>query len=438
MNNSLFAASAADLTIERIRALAARPDQVESLTLEFKREYSKSLLTTIAAMANTYGGMILVGINDRAEPGVDRVVGTDAQVTIDKVASGCREKFDPPWEPTFVPVPFDDDSGLSVVVIRVDANTVPRPLLIDLKAPIRLSGQNSTADRDRLLKLAREEPSAGVLPMGQHVMSPNLDRDREGNPAADFILRTGINLPMGEAGAWRPLSERTVAALAQTLNNSAFPAALQTLGHGSFSSSTGFQQHGYNRSRTARLVYRALSDSSVPHPVEAVVTVALPEVYGTSTTATATVAIDVISRVRRYADTFDKVGLPGEEYRYPVPNLLDLLEGILKTTVDPKVVAEIARITDIDAALVAQPRELHLVADRQVKELLRTEGLQEIPDAGASAGGVFRANPALDLRDTADCQEQVDDWIRQLGLDAGLTGMEALVESYRATTRSRT
>lgn len=34
----LFAASKADLTIERIRALAARADQLESQTLEFKRE----------------------------------------------------------------------------------------------------------------------------------------------------------------------------------------------------------------------------------------------------------------------------------------------------------------------------------------------------------------------------------------------------------------
>jgi hypothetical protein len=32
----------------------------------------------------------------------------------------------------------------------------------------------------------------------------------------------------------------------------------------------------------------------------------------------------------------------------------------------------------------------------------------------------------------AERQEQVDDWLRQLGLDAGLTGMERLVESYRA------
>lgn len=67
MNNSLFAASAADLTIERIRALAARLDQVESLTLEYKSGYSSSLVQTIAAMANTYGGMILVGINDTNE-----------------------------------------------------------------------------------------------------------------------------------------------------------------------------------------------------------------------------------------------------------------------------------------------------------------------------------------------------------------------------------
>ncbi|MEU1785162.1 hypothetical protein ABZ553_04590 [Streptomyces sparsogenes] len=64
--------------------------------------------------------------------------------------------------------------------------------------------------------------------------------------------------------------------------------------------------------------------------------------------------------------------------------------------------------------------------------------MQAIPDAGASSGGAFRANPALDLRDAADRQEQADDWLRQLGLGAGLTGMENLVEHYRAAIRSRT
>ncbi|MEU9943143.1 ATP-binding protein [Streptomyces lavendulae] len=432
MNTSLFAASAADLTIERIRALAARPDQVESLTLEFKREYSKSLVTTIAAMANTYGGVILVGITDKAEPGTDRVVGVDAQDTIDKIASGCREKFDPPWEPAFIPVPFGDGSGLSVVAIRVDANTAPRPLLIDLKAPIRLSGQNSTADRDRLLRLAREEPAASVLPMGQGLMSPQLGVDNEGKSTDDFVLRTGINLPMGDAAAWRPLSERSVDALAQALKGSALPGALRNLGQGAIDQSMGFRPLGHNRARTARLVWQAVGRRPVEHPIEAIVTVNLPQIHGPGSAApVATITVDVVSRICRYAGS---MGNTSWEHRYPLPDLVVLCDGLLKALVDPGVVEEIARIADIDTALVAQPRELHLIADRPVVELLPSAGLKEIPGAGTSLGGIFRANPVLDLRIAAERQEQVDDWLRQLGLDAGLSGMEALVERYRATT----
>ncbi|CAM5325021.1 AlbA family DNA-binding domain-containing protein [Streptomyces griseus] len=436
MNNSLFAASAADLTIERIRALAARLDQVESLTLEYKSEYSASLVTTIAAMANTYGGMILVGINDRVEPGVERVVGVDAQATIDQIVSGCSTMLDPPWEPAFFNVPFDDGSGRSVVVVRVDANVAPRPVLIKLKAPIRLSGRNATADRTRLLQLAREEPFATVLPMGQNVMSPNLGQDIEGKATADFILRTGINIPMGEAGAWRPLSEKTVAALAQALDGSAFPAALDNLGNGAIDYTTGFRPLGHNRARKARLVWQATGrPAEKAHLIEAVVSVELPEIYGAATPAAASVTIDVIARVCQYAEGR---GNAGWKHRYAVPDLAVLFDGLLKTAVDPKVVAEIARIADIDTTLVAQPRELHLAADRQVKELLHSGGLQEIPDAGPSSGGVFRSNPALNLRSTTDRHEQVDDWLRQLGLDAGLTGMESLVESYRAAAARAT
>ncbi|MGW0545337.1 AlbA family DNA-binding domain-containing protein [Streptomyces griseoincarnatus] len=431
MNNSLFAASAAELTIERIRALAARLEQVESLTLEYKSEYSSSLVQTIAAMANTYGGMILVGINDKVEPGVERVVGVDAQATIDQIVSGCSTMLDPPWEPAFFNVPLDDESRRSVVVVRVDADVAPRPVLVKLKAPIRLSGRNATADRNRLLQLAREEPSARVLPMRQNVMSPNLERDNEGKATADFILRTGVNLPMGQAGAWRPLSERTVDALAQALNDSAFPQALRNLGNGAIDYDTGFRRLGHNRARKARLVWQATGwPADKTHLVEAIVSVDLPEPYGSATSPVASVTIDIIARVCQYAEGRGKEGWT---HRYPVPDLAVLFDGLLKTAVDPKVVVEIARIADIDPALVAQPRELHLVADRQVKELLSSHGLEEIPDAGASAGGVFRANPALNLRSLTDRQEQVDDWLRQLGLDAGLTGMESLVESYRAT-----
>jgi hypothetical protein len=228
MVTPLFAASMADLTIERIRALAARADQVESQTLEFKREYSSSLLKSIAAMANTYGGMILVGVNDRAANGEDRVVGVDAQSALDQIVSGCYEKFDPPWEPKFITVPLDDGSGRSVIVIKVDPNAAPRPLLMDMKAPIRLSGRNASADRDRLLALAREDRLAEAVPMGQHVMSPQIPQDNDGSATADFVLRTGINVPIGEAAAWRPLSERTLATLTKALSLVFNPAAVSS------------------------------------------------------------------------------------------------------------------------------------------------------------------------------------------------------------------
>ncbi|GAA5207264.1 hypothetical protein GCM10023323_22080 [Streptomyces thinghirensis] len=58
-------------------------------------------------MADTVGGMILVGINDKAEPGVERAVGADAQGTIDEIASACSKKLDPALGagPPYRPVP---------------------------------------------------------------------------------------------------------------------------------------------------------------------------------------------------------------------------------------------------------------------------------------------------------------------------------------------
>ncbi|MGW0886283.1 hypothetical protein [Streptomyces sp. NPDC002671] len=171
------------------------------------------------------------------------------------------------------------------------------------------------------------------------------------------------------------------------------------------------------------------------HPVEAIVTVKLPDLYGPAPTASiAHVTIDVVSQLRQYAASLGDMKF---EYQYPVPDLYELIDALLEPLVDRDVTAALAGLADIDAALVAQPRELHLVAGQTVVQLLVPDGLAPIPDAGTSMGGIFRANPALDLRVAAERHEQVDNWVRQLGLvDAGLTGMEALLERYRATTKA--
>lgn len=51
-------------------------------------------------------------------------------------------------------------------------------------------------------------------------------------------------------------------------------------------------------------------------------------------------------------------------------------------------------------------------------------------EAGTSNGANLIADPALDLRDPAERREQVDSWLVQLGLDAGLLGMEGLLGQY--------
>ena len=71
---SLFACPAADVTLDRVRGLIGQ-DLPESLTLEYEEKFSSSLVTSVAAMANTYGGLLIVGVAD--QPGDGRLVGVD-------------------------------------------------------------------------------------------------------------------------------------------------------------------------------------------------------------------------------------------------------------------------------------------------------------------------------------------------------------------------
>ncbi|MGA5732037.1 hypothetical protein ACPCI1_25760 [Streptomyces seoulensis] len=191
-----------------------------------------------------------------------------------------------------------------------------------------------------------------------------------------------------------------------------------------------FRQHGHNPSRKARMVWQAVGHSpSILPPVEAVATVTLPEVYSpTEAPAVATITIDVMSRIQQYMKDRRRTQCV---HRYPVPALACALDGLLRAAVDCDVIAELSRITDIDV-LVAQPGQLHLVTNKPVVQLLRDDGLLGIPGVGGSRGGIFLSDPAPNLRDGDELQEQVDDWLCQLGLDAGLTGMEALAERFRA------
>ena len=81
---------------------------------EFKEKYNSRVIESLVAFANTAGGRVLIGVNDRG-----RIIGLpDADKVVESVLSACREAVSPPLTPmvTIVRQP----EGM-LVVARVEA-----------------------------------------------------------------------------------------------------------------------------------------------------------------------------------------------------------------------------------------------------------------------------------------------------------------------------
>jgi len=353
---SLFACSPADVTLDRVRELVGQ-DLPESLTLEYKEKYSYSLVKSVAAMANTYGGLILVGVTD--QPGPGRLVGVPEAAVV-QVVNACHERLEPPWQPEIIPVPMSADGpGLHILVVRVDPARAPRPLLIDGTAPIRLPGRNATADRARLALLFSESP----LPprgAGRRLPAPDLPTTSEGAPAADFIIRTGLLIPVDEAATWRPLSERAVEALASSLGSSPLqPALLRWCTDMAIGGFNPFRRSGYNRARHARLAWRPAVGIESLYPVEAIASAQLPSSYGVAASALQ-FTLDVIIRANPYLTAISptETVLRTAPYRLPVDRLYTTLDALLATLTDKTVIAALAGMAGIDPVIMPLPANL--------------------------------------------------------------------------------
>jgi hypothetical protein len=83
---------------------------------------------------------------------------------------------------------------------------------------------------------------------------------------------------------------------------------------------------------------------------------------------------------------------------------------------------------------VRQPRVLHLVSGPPIADLLPP--LQRIRESSGSHGSHMLADPALDLSTPSDRAEQTNRWLSQIGSDAGLLGMENLIDQMHAPATS--
>jgi hypothetical protein len=350
-----------------------------------------------------------------------------------QIVNACHDRLEPPWEPEIIPVALTGDAaGLYVLVIRVDPARAPRPVLTDGAAPIRLQGRNATADRSRLAQLFSESPRL-TRSAGRRLLAPDLPSTSEGEPSADFIIRAGMLIPVDDAATWRPLSERAVEALASSLNSSPLQTCLlrwcTDMGIDGFSP---FHLSGFNRARHARLAWLAAVRDKSLHPVEAIAAASLPDSYGIATSALQ-FTLDVIIRANPYLTAISPPGTAlsaAEPYRLPVDRLYETLDTLMAALTDRTVTTALAGMAGIDPVIMPVPLSMDFVTGPIVRDLLQPAGLVPIPGAGQSHGANLLANPTLDLADPRERELQLDDWLQQIALDAGLSGMESVLSSY--------
>ena len=231
----LYAAPASEVTYEVVRQFVldaeAQNAFTESVTFEAKEKKSgTNVAEAVAALANTDGGIVLVGVKDKDATGEDRIVGVP-KGEHDSLASSLHHVI-PQAMPEIIPVAMPGGEKL-VLVLRIDADAVLHPVMVGGKVLYRIPGHSMPADRRIVLDLVARDQAGAVaqrgkidipvrswqpahLPLWPDEMDRNLVQ-----PAITGTLRVtgGLTLPCRVLD--RPwLDTRTREAALEALNNS--------------------------------------------------------------------------------------------------------------------------------------------------------------------------------------------------------------------------
>jgi Putative DNA-binding domain len=211
-----FSPSLEEWGLDRLRRLVSEND-LERGRIEYKRELGngRTALEAIAALANSFGGVVLVGV-DEAKQGPDRIVGVDAGER-DRLVSLCWSQLVPPFSPDIIPIKLDEP-GRFVFAVIVDSDYVRRPVMLTQgnKVLVRLEDKNVAPDWYRLRDLFLEQP-VGTSRIGVPAGLGSMYMPGRGESAADVCLRGRLWLG-GPRGQSRHITEAARLALLALLN----------------------------------------------------------------------------------------------------------------------------------------------------------------------------------------------------------------------------
>jgi hypothetical protein len=345
------------------------------------------------------------------------------------IANACHDVLEPPWQPEVITIPVPDSQPTKfVLVLRVDPERAPRPILVNGAAPIRLPGRVAIAPRDQLRQLFSEASTPSLSQAGRLVRPPQLLLGSDGEPMVEFILRSGIVVPISAAAWWRPISEAGASRLSDAFKESQLgtPLLRQWLVPSGGGSQTPFYRKGLNRARHLRLVSSLVDHAGSP-ALEVVASLDLPSPQ-----------TPIDSRLHLTVDlnVTPQQG-PSGKRRIDVDGLHSLVDALLQSLTDTAVVEAVADLAGIEPEVVPQPVNVEFVSGRNVDDLLEQGSLRLIPDAGNSRGASLLVDPGNDLRTPAERVRQVDDFLREIAMDAGLEGMESRIADLIKQRRQR-
>jgi Schlafen, AlbA_2 len=415
--HSLLACAQSDVTVERIASLAASTG-TEPLTVDFKEKADTRIAECVASMANSYGGLVLVGITDTDR----KIVGVKTE-TLAHVADMLTTRLDPgDWLPEMFEVPIGDDQpGKYVLVIRIKPETAPRPVMVQRTkqhggdgifwVPVRRPGGTRQATRAEMAALFADQATARIGRGGSwDIEAPQIPSGSDGTPVPqiDMILKTGLRVTPGPACPGRPLSETLIANLARALGTSTLADTLLDItglaalaGRTRLAALHHIQRRGRpNTSGAATLVWEIIS-GEMP-PFQMTLRVVAPDQYGHSHIQTLNVSIEIVSRLTSWLSSKDSPLpiQPGTLRRFEAGEWAALLDAMISSLTDAETTAAIADLADVEPILVPPPRNLHIVSSQEIAGFLPP--LQSIPGATGSRGAHLRADPALALADPDD------------------------------------
>ncbi|GAA1501992.1 hypothetical protein GCM10009740_38480 [Terrabacter terrae] len=183
-----------DLVREFLAAQSSNGAVRESVTLELKRSLNRTnVVKAIAAMANTDGGLVIVGV-DEDDPAVGPAAGVPQDKTRLAIADQCRTMFTPAFVPEIYEIPLSSSStGGVILVIRVERLPDLRPVVLNGVVYKRSPGASVPATHDDILNLVRRTPTSAVgsTPvMALSSFSPTPRAWTVGSTHPDAIIRT--------------------------------------------------------------------------------------------------------------------------------------------------------------------------------------------------------------------------------------------------------